>query len=184
MLKKVKDRWEEFWFDFTHYSTIYDVYRQIRDFPARVKILIDYIPVLWNNQEWDQSWFMELMIFKLKRMEKFFRGNTAWAMNAHYYANEIKFTIECLEEIDGVHLTEMHRQHAKKYGDLKMWSTPCKNSELSQLHFKYAKCTSQKMDDEATEKMHEIYKLQYQMEKDNLEMGMDIIKERINYWWD
>lgn len=42
----------------------------IRGFFRSVRRVIDYIPVVWNSYDWDHSYLLKLMQYKLKRMRK------------------------------------------------------------------------------------------------------------------
>ena len=41
----------------------------------KIKRIIDYIPILWNNEDWDYEHLLELIEFKLKRIKKYIRQN-------------------------------------------------------------------------------------------------------------
>ena len=181
--KKFKDILEDLWYTF-RYSKVYDVYTSIRNFPSNVKLLIDYIPIIWGNYDWDHSYFVNLMIFKLLRMEKFFRGKNAWALNSLFYANEIKFTIECLKDSQEFDLDYLHRKHTEKYGEIKFWSTPTDNPNYMECHSRYTKCTTPEMEEQASKEVLRIYRLEEQIMKESHDMAFDMIKENLTKWWD
>lgn len=41
----------------------------------KIKKIIDYIPILWNDYDWDYSYIDKLLLYKLKRMKKVFDKN-------------------------------------------------------------------------------------------------------------
>lgn len=48
---------------------------KIRTFIRNCKRIIDYWPVIWENYDWDQNYFLYLVRFKITRMEKLFKGD-------------------------------------------------------------------------------------------------------------
>lgn len=41
----------------------------------KIKKIIDYIPILWNDYDWDYSYIDKILLYKLKRMKKVFDKN-------------------------------------------------------------------------------------------------------------
>lgn len=41
-------------------------------FLKKIKKIIDYIPILWNDYDWDYSYIDKILLYKLKRMKKVF----------------------------------------------------------------------------------------------------------------
>ena len=39
----------------------------------KIKRIIDYVPILWNNEEWDVSSLLNLIDYKVSRMAKYVR---------------------------------------------------------------------------------------------------------------
>ena len=95
--------------------------RLIKRFFSSIKNLIDYFPIIWNDRNWDHFYFIELIKFKLERMEKFFNSDKAFSMEAKKCANEIREVLNCLKiyEDDNL-LKEAWDKHYDKYGELKM----------------------------------------------------------------
>ena len=44
-----------------------------------IKRLIQWIPVIWKDREYDQTYFLKIISFKLKLMEKFYRSEYAFS---------------------------------------------------------------------------------------------------------
>src|SRR5689334_18043593 len=55
---------------FTRNSPVQKAVLWLRNLPYRVRHVAAYVPILWNDYDFDQSFFYRLMAFKLGRMEK------------------------------------------------------------------------------------------------------------------
>lgn len=55
-----------------------------------------YVKFAWYDYDWDHSYFLRLLIFKLKRMEKDLR-NDSQHYHSEIYADQVKLCLECLE---------------------------------------------------------------------------------------
>ena len=55
-----------------------------------IKNLIRWIPVVWRDRDYDQSFVFYILYHKFKHMEDYFRGDNCWGADAEKYADEIK----------------------------------------------------------------------------------------------
>lgn len=185
LLYKVKDKLEDIglWFE---YSWIGRSYKFICRIPRNLKTIIDYIPILWDSYDFDHGYLEELIVFKLKRMEKFFR-NHGMCMNSVYYANEMKFVIDCLETAGKCSdvLEDQHRKINEKYGDIKIESRPSESHPgFFEVEFKRTKCNTEEEKKVADEELFRIMRLEEEIKDESKKMAFNIIKERIDHWWD
>ena len=49
----------------------------IKNLYWRIERIIRWIPVIWKNREFDHVYFLQIIAFKLKQMEKFYRSKYA-----------------------------------------------------------------------------------------------------------
>lgn len=52
-------------------SLLNSIIWNIRKLFERIQRVVQYIPVIWKSEEWDQDYLFDLMIFKIKRMTKY-----------------------------------------------------------------------------------------------------------------
>jgi hypothetical protein len=45
---------------------------KVETFVWNIKNIAEWVPVLWNNWDWDYGRLLDIMVFKLERMSKFF----------------------------------------------------------------------------------------------------------------
>lgn len=84
----------DFKFKFSNIS----IFSGIKRFFGNIIRIFVYIPIIWNDRDWDQHFFLNLMLFKLGRMEKYFR-NADIIVDSEKCADEIKIAINLLEKI-------------------------------------------------------------------------------------
>jgi hypothetical protein len=183
------------WFDIIE-DKLYDVYfwlnysylgktiSFIRSIPQNTKRIIDWIPVLWNNFDWDYGYLEAVIIYKLERMEKVFRSH-GMCVSSETYADEMRYVLDCFEISENFELVKEQKEHEEKYGKLKMWSTPLKDQKgMHKLETKYLKCDTEELDTEAHDAYRVIMDLEEKTKREHKELAFEIIKERIEYWWD
>lgn len=67
-------------------------------FFKRIKKTIQWLPVIWKQEDWDHYYILELLKYKLERMVKL------WEKNKHYvgYENDVKWMKTCIRLIDKI----------------------------------------------------------------------------------
>src|ERR1051325_2723979 len=108
-----KDKWGlrhrtdlgEFVHNFTH--PIYDFFRQL-------KRLIEYIPVIWKDRDWDYHYLLVMLKYKLSRHRKDMENDT-WHTQAKRRAKEMR-TCELLLDrlIKDEYHENIYKNHDKK----------------------------------------------------------------------
>ena len=61
--------------------------------------VIQYIPVIWNNYDWDGGYLLELMLYKLKRMKKCLKGGHSVDEVIEKQQRQLDFSIGLLDRI-------------------------------------------------------------------------------------
>jgi hypothetical protein len=74
------------------------MFRKIRRTYYRIRRVLDYIPVLWEDREFDWTYLCILLRKKLQRMEKFFRED-AWTASKDIDSPKIHECILLLDRI-------------------------------------------------------------------------------------
>jgi len=82
-------------------------YYPVRGFYRSVRRVLDYLPVIWNNYDWDQGYMLQLFAFKLRRMQKSFE-NDKWHTDANKTARQIQICAFLLERLAGDELERPH----------------------------------------------------------------------------
>jgi len=75
-----------------------DIKNKLYDIIYGIKNIIKFMPIIWKDRWWDYFYFEDLLLFKLKDMEK------NWGENTHYVGDNftkkrLQVLIKKLEEI-------------------------------------------------------------------------------------
>jgi hypothetical protein len=115
--------------------------QKIRRFFNNIKMIIDWIPILWGNWDWDWTFLFEVLIFKLNRMEKYFSESDI-AEDNEKIAKQIKEVtglLKRLKEDDYWDEIAKELHFCEKYGNLKLRLLPIEDSDNSLCEFYYEK---------------------------------------------
>lgn len=97
------------------YRLIGNIWNEIKNLPYNIKNIIRWIPVLWNNFDWDSEYLLDIMRFKLSRMEKYFRNDAIIADNEEI-AKKISSAIYFIDKLcDGVYEDEAYKKYYDEY---------------------------------------------------------------------
>jgi hypothetical protein len=159
---------------------------RIKRFFRKCRNVLRWIPTIWKDEDWDQTYIYDMLLLKLERQRDFFLSDRAYAANAKETANQIQTAIdllhmtrdswefyECpvLEELDA------------KWGKGVLRTEPYGNDSY-QLHID--------IDGVKTEADKAQYNEEYKtgMERARKEYQKDkrtafkYIADHIDYWWD
>ena len=159
---------------------------RIKRFFRKCRNVLRWIPTIWKDEDWDQTYIYDMLLLKLERQRDFFLSDRAYAANAKETANQIQTAIdllhmtrdswefyECpvLEELDA------------KWGKGVLRTEPYGNNSY-QLHID--------IDGVKTEADKAQYNEEYKtgMERARKEYQKDkrtafkYIADHIDYWWD
>ena len=159
------------------FTKIKDLYYS---FITGIANIINWWPIIWNDRDFDHSYFHIVMLHKLKNMEKFFRSDYVWSADAIERANDIKYAIGLLQRIiDNVYIEEALKPFYEKYPDYEfdLKTEPCPdNPNLNQLI------------DNDTEDQKDLMLACFKNEEKLREKDYDrfyrFIRKHIQEWWD
>lgn len=159
---------------------------RIKRFFRKCRNVIRWIPTIWKDEDWDQTYIYDMLLLKLERQRNFFLSDRAYAANAKETANQIQTAIdllhmtrdswefyECpvLEELDA------------KWGKGVLRTEPYGNNSY-QLHIDIdgVKTEADKAQyNEEFKKGMEQARKEYQKDK---RTAFKYIADHIDYWWD
>ena len=74
---------------------IKETYDYIVSIPFRIGRIISYIPVIWNDHDWDHAYVLKLLRYKFKRMRNLFQKCTH-----HDHIEDIVYLTYTIEVLD------------------------------------------------------------------------------------
>lgn len=78
---------------------IFSIRSSFKNFYRGIRNIVQYTPLIFNDRDWDEQYMYEMLLFKLKRMHKFFEGEKAISEPAPEVAKEIQEVISMLERV-------------------------------------------------------------------------------------
>lgn len=93
----MNEKIEDFLYSIKYY---YDVVKYgIINFGIGIKNIITYIPLIWNDRDWDYSYLDMMIKFKLKRMSKLLTKNNRHTCTEQN-VKQINFCIKLLDRLE------------------------------------------------------------------------------------
>jgi hypothetical protein len=163
-----------------------------RDFYRRVKNVLRWLPTIWKDRDWDNSYITEILIKKLELTRDFYLSDKAHSVEAGNIAREIQDAIERL------HMTrdswEFHEAPAmeeleQKWGLTAFSFEPYECNENGEVITYEMKSKTEKVNTEEEEEQYRIEfgkaldtaRKQYRKDKKD---AYKFIAKNIDKWWD
>lgn len=150
----------------------------IRGFIKGIKNVVDWLPIIYNDRDWDHQFIFIILHKKLHNMEKFFDSDNVWGAKAKDSAKEIKLArILCERIIKHEYLSNATIRYDELYGDKEfMTLEKVEGKNYSRVKFTDDK-NQQDMFDRAC-------KHSDKMEKQDIEYLFGYLPKHIKKWWD
>jgi hypothetical protein len=163
-----------------------------RDFYRRVKNVLRWLPTIWKDRDWDNSYITEILIKKLELTRDFYLSDKAHSVEAGNIAREIQDAIERL------HMTrdswEFHEAPAmeeleQKWGLTAFSFEPYECNENGEVLTYEMKSKTEKVNTEEEEEQYRVEfgkaldeaRKQYRKDKKD---AYKFIAKNIDKWWD
>jgi hypothetical protein len=72
---------------------------QIKRFIWRIKNIIKWIPILWNQFDWDYNYALEVFKFQLKKTSEYLNSDDARTLSAKFYSGRINTIIKLMNKV-------------------------------------------------------------------------------------
>ena len=151
---------------YTLEENLHAPFRAVRNFFKRVYRIIQYIPVIYKNEDWDYDYLVNLVEYKLTRIRDCIYNNSIVA------PSEARDTcIQINQALD----------HIKQYRN----ATVCAPEDLPPYTFNFNEDgTITFSEDEIFEKRQEFFNKVNELEDKEWNLIWDTIKEYGRNWWD
>jgi hypothetical protein len=150
---------------------------KVKNIIKNIKNLINWLPIIWNDKDWDYSYFLKIVEHKLKSMKKFY-ANEAWSIEAPKTVDEID---ECLALIDKLLRDDydyIFAEHKEKWGDIKY---ELKDEEII---VKSPKILTEEDEKRESNEHCALFEFQYREEQRDISNLFIKIADRLKEWWD
>jgi len=150
----------------------------------KIKRLVDWLPVIWNDYDYDYSSLYRIMRKKLSRMETSIRGG--YALTSEDTADDIHFAVMLLDRlIANDYLENALIPHKRKWGDIgDLITKELPGGMLEWLGPKWEKADTEEKRLQAEEEFRRAgRRADWRREQDKNEL-FDTMKKHITGWWD
>lgn len=148
----------------------------------KVKRLIEFIPTIWNTDDYDYSYTIDILLYQLERQAKYmeqYKFHTNW----QYDVSRIRLAIKLLDlGVNEKYAERVDNRFTELYGESNFITTSEDNMvELHGLWWSNAK------DSEANEKINEHYFAQmadaHLKSQKAYKLAWKIIDRHLQQWW-
>jgi hypothetical protein len=163
--------------------------RAIGQFFARIW---KFRSILWNDFDWDHGYLLALMEFKFLNMMKYHRDN-GHLMDNPTIAHELR---ECSEICRRVHSDNYceaeHAAHEAKWGKSELTHTPAQEygvdklgkPKMFELHVVNPNATTPELKEQERKEQLAIFDLERQRKQADIDRLAELIRTRLENWWD
>ena len=148
--------------------------KKAKHFLYRIKRLLDWLPVIWNDCDFDYAYLLDILNFKLKKMYEWFSSDKPNVESAPVTAKEIKKVLALLDR----YFNETYQDIEYAEFDIKHGLIDCKDDIWT---------WSEKLQALPESDKQERFNLRLQAETDmhnDLMKVFDLLKQNIEGWWD
>ena len=159
-----------------------------RKFFRRCKNIIRWFPTLWKDEDWDDSYIVEILVKKLEHQRDFFLSDRAYALEAEKIAAEIQ------KAIDGLRKTADSWEHYespaqeelnKKWGEgIWRFEPVPEKPDLHEVHIDYPNVKTQEDKEQYRKEFNDTHELAIRRYKKDKKAVYQYIANNIDKWWD
>ena len=162
------------------------MFSNIRHFFRFIGRVIGYMPVLWNDEDWEGITMLNVIKHKIQRMDKCFMANPYRLVGRKLKIHrKMLLAIELIDRIMEDDFCKNEKiEHDKRWGVSKMVSFDTEDKNLKEMKFFHRNVRNS--DDEKNENREftSMIKLENQRYEDALEELFKILRHNIRGWWD
>lgn len=150
----------------------------------KIKRIIDYIPILWNNEDWDYEHLLELIEFKLRRMKKCIRQNNIIVENE---IQEIEDGIDrTLKAIDNYlyYIENFPMLDPEESYNIEMYWKKNEDRNTSSMAYRFVDGKDVPEDHEFHKYNEKYIKRLYLWQQSNWNRIWNTIRDNSQKWWD
>jgi hypothetical protein len=154
-----------------------NIIKEIKNLPYNIKNICGWIKILWNNFDWDHSFLLDILEYKLSKMKSYFEKDTIIARDD---ANDIVAQLNlCIfacnqlntEEYETEIYAPFHKKHPFR---IEEWEDENGNKRAGLRSMKKEEC----------DEWMKLYELSNIKNKELRNQLFDTMKKNFDSWWD
>jgi hypothetical protein len=161
---------------------------KIRRFFKSVGRAAAYAKFGWDNHEFDSTYLLDLLHFKLQRMHTYLQAET-YAKQDKQSIQSLRLAARLAKKLTDEYYSHFLDQHDKKWGPLDMKLTPAEHVEGlpgggSVCEFSRPNVTSKRKEAQERREFKKAVKLDDQIRARDARWLFSIMEKYYQYWWD
>lgn len=139
-----------------------------------IKNVIRWLPIIWQDRDFDYEYLLDITAFKLLNMYKFFSSDNAVCADSNEVALEIKEALDALARYrNNDYCKNWYDLLYQKHGEIKGLTNPYRleftQSNDNERALKIWKSLNRRADD---------------LQQQDFEFVFDTLKRKLQEWWD
>ena len=180
LIIKLDDWWSDTFGKWIHWYFLNPYRDHFGRFPKRIKKVLDYLPLLWYDFDWDHSYLYKILKMKLDKMIPVFENGmcVSSAKNAH----EMKICSHILGRlIDDIYSDDCQDELERKYGKIEFVKVDKKDKKGRQ--YRTLKRARENHPNYKRDRKR-LYERAQTRKKEDLDLLFNILRRKIEYYWD
>ena len=155
-----------------------------RSLAHSIRNLVYWFPVIWRDWDWDDDFFMDILIHKLSSMERYF-STAQIVMDSEVYADEIRTVVQKLQAVrDQLNENAAFGLHEKKWGEAEWHYVPTEHPNYSELIITHPNAKTEQEQEQARQELSDAFCVSEMDDEVLLHEAFQLIAENMRKWWD
>lgn len=160
-----------------------DLKTEIRWFFKNIKRIFEYLPVVWNDRDWDEHYIYKILKYKIERTRREnLRGNH---LHKNRYAKQMRTCEILLDRLaKDNYFDKLNEKHEKKWGELKVDFLPVNpDSGYGQIDLSHPNAKTAEQKEQQSKEFKRIMKQENMLRKQDLDLFAKIFARNSRNWW-
>jgi len=159
--------------------------RFFKHYIRKIKRVVDFLPVIWNGEDYDSHYAIQLFKHQLKRTADMFESQAAMSVGSEIRAQKIRTAIRLMDKVyDGKYQDEYMEIIDKLYGKTEFDFVPVEGEKT----FKLVISNPMAVDEKHQKEIDQVRHLMARASRDKHDQAHRVLWNYIEYhiqgWWD
>lgn len=156
----------------------------LRNIKTGIKNLITWLPIIWNDRQYDYWFIYDILHKKLSLMEHFIR-NYGYHVRAEQDADNIKTCVLLLKRLkDDDYHENAFKQHREKWGEINFDWLKSDRKDLSKLNISHDNIKTEKDKIQERKDFKAACEREDFLKQQDLDLLFTLMGKHIQTWWD
>jgi hypothetical protein len=160
----------------------------IRGFFRKCRNVLRWLPTIWKDEDWDNSFIVDILIKKLEHQRNFFLSDRTHILDAKKVAAEIQIAIDGLrktadpfDHYEAPAVAELDRKWGEGVFRFEPWG---ENEGLRELHIDYPNVKTAEDKEQHDREYREAMQMARKLYVKDKRAAYKYIADNIDMWWD